>query len=286
MRNYAIFTDSSCDIYGEEIEKRGITVLPLTFRFDTDNKEYTNYDMSIGEFYNRMREGGVAKTAAVNSESFLGAFKSALDGGLDVLYIGFSSGLSTTYNSARIAMEELKGEYPESKLIAVDTLAASAGVTLLLDLVLAKQKAGASIEEAASYAEEMKLHIAHWFTVDDLVYLKRGGRVSGAAAFVGNLLGIKPVLHVDNDGHLVPVTKVRGRHASIAAMADRLGDGILEGSSVYISHSDARADAEKLSGIIESKYGYKTSLITDVGPVIGAHSGPGTIALFFVAKER
>ena len=286
MRDFVIYTDSSADISPEILNEWGISYTSLTFRFSDSEREFSNSDMEIGEFYGKMREGGVAKTAAVNSESFLEAFKSALDGGLDVLYIGFSSGLSTTYNSARIAMEELKGEYPESKLIAVDTLAASAGVTLLLDLVLAKQKAGASIEEAASYAEEMKLHIAHWFTVDDLVYLQRGGRVSGAAAFVGNLLGIKPVLHVDNDGHLVPVTKVRGRHASIAAMADRLGDGILEGSSVYISHSDARADAEKLSGIIESKYGYKTSLITDVGPVIGAHSGPGTIALFFVAKER
>ncbi len=286
MRSYVIFTDSSCDIYGDEIEKRGIVIVPLTFRFDTDGKEYTNYDMPIGEFYTKMREGGIAKTAAVNSESFAKAFKKALDEGLDVLYIGFSSGLSTTYNSARIAIGELSTEYPDRKIIAVDTLAASAGVTLLIDLILKKQSEGASIEEAAEYAEKMKLNIAHWFTVDDLVYLKRGGRVSGAAAFVGNLLGIKPVLHVDNDGHLVPVSKVRGRHASLLAMADKLREGILEGSSVYISHSDSPADAQKLAEIIESKYGYKTSLITDVGPVIGAHSGPGTIALFFVAKER
>ena len=286
MKKYAIFTDSSCDIYGNEITKREITVLPLTFRFDGDGKEYTNYDMPISDFYTRMREGGVAKTAAVNSESFYSAFKKAVDEDLDVLYIGFSSGLSTTYNSARIAMEELRSEYPESKLIAVDTLAASAGVTLLIDLILKKQSEGASIEEAAAYAEEMKLHIAHWFTVDDLVYLKRGGRVSGAAALVGNLLGIKPVLHVDNAGHLVNVTKVRGRHASLSAMADKLGESIMDGSSVYISHSDAIQDAEKLASIIETKYGYKTSLITDVGPVIGAHAGPGTLALFFVAKER
>lgn len=286
MKNYVVFTDSSCDIYGGEIEKRGIRVVPLTFRFDGDGKEYTNYDMPISEFYQKMREGGVAKTAAVNTESFSSAFKTALDEGLDVLYIGFSSGLSTTYNSARIAIGELKEEYPDSKLIAVDTLAASAGVTLLIDLVLKKQSEGASIEEAAELAEKMKLNIAHWFTVDDLVYLKRGGRVSGAAALVGNLLGIKPVLHVDNDGHLVNVTKVRGRHSSLVAMADKLGEGILPDSAVYISHSDSLSDAEKLAKIIEDKYGYKTSLITDVGPVIGAHSGPGTIALFFVAKER
>lgn len=286
MKNYVVFTDSSCDIYGEEIKNRGIKVVPLTFRFDGDGKEYTNYDMPICEFYQRMREGGVAKTAAVNSESFAEAFRSALDEGLDVLYIGFSSGLSTTYNSARIAIGELAVQYPDRKLIAVDTLAASAGVTLLIDLVLKKQSEGASIEEATEFAEKTKLNIAHWFTVDDLVYLKRGGRVSGAAALVGNLLGIKPVLHVDNDGHLVNVSKVRGRHASLAAMADKLGESITEGSSVYISHSDSIADARKLADIIESKYGYKTSLITDVGPVIGAHSGPGTIALFFVAKER
>ena len=286
MNNYRIFTDSSCDLSKEELIKRGVIALPLTFRFDGDGKEYDNYSMPIGEFYNRMREGGVAKTAAVNTEVFSEAFKAALSEGDDILYIGFSSGLSTTYNSARIAAEELKEQFPDRQIYTVDTLAASAGVALLIDLVIKKKDEGATLKEAAEYAEAMKLKIAHWFTVDDLVYLKRGGRVSAAAAFFGNLLAIKPVLHVDNEGHLTPVSKSRGRHASILAMADRLGSTIDEGSPVYISHSDALADAEKLASIIETKYGYKVGLITDVGPVIGAHSGPGTLALFFVGSQR
>lgn len=285
MNKYVIFTDSSCDLSRSELETRGVRCLPLTFRFD-GGEEYSNYDMPIKDFYNKMREGGVAKTAAVNTESFAEAFREVLSEGLDVLYIGFSTGLSTTYNSARLAARELEGEFPERKILVVDTLAASAGVALLMDLVLDAKAAGATVEEAAALAEEKKLNIAHWFTVDDLVYLKRGGRVSPTVAFVGNLLGIKPVLHVDDEGHLVSVSKARGRHASIVALADKLGETVIEGSRVYISHSDSLADAEKLAGVIESKYGYKTQLITDVGPVIGAHSGPGTLALFFLAEKR
>ena len=286
MNKYLIFSDSSCDLNQSELENRGISVASLKFRFDGDAREYSNYDMPTKEFYDNMRAGKVAKTAATNTEDFISLFTPALKDGYDVLYLGFSSGLSTTYNSARLAVAELISQFPERRIITVDTLAASAGVALLVDLVLQKQAEGASIDEAAAFAEENKLNIAHWFTVDDLVYLKRGGRVSPTVAFVGNLLGIKPILHVDNDGHLTSVTKARGRHASLVTMADKLGESILDGSRVYISHSDCLADAEKLASIIKDKYGYTTQLITDVGAVIGAHSGPGTLALFFVAKER
>lgn len=286
MKDYIIYTDSSCDFSKEDIAKRGIGCADLTFRFDGEDREYANYDMPITGFYQKMREGGVAKTAAVNTEVFKSAFEEAIRSGLDVLYIGFSSGLSTTCNSARIAINELKEEYPEAKIIAVDTLAASAGIALLIDMILDKKAEGATIEEAAKFAEDNKMKIAHRFTVDDLVYLKRGGRVSGATALVGNLLGIKPILHVDNEGHLVSVGKVRGRHASLVALADKLGETAIEGTRVYISHSDCYADAEKLAEIIKTKYSYDVQLITDVGPVIGAHSGPGTMALFFVASER
>ena len=285
MSNYVIYTDSSCDLSTEELEKRGVRCVPLSFRFD-DGKEYSNYDMDIKDFYSRMREGGVAKTAAVNTESFAEAFRKDLAEGSDILYIGFSTGLSTTYNSARLAAKELADEFPDRKILTVDTLAASAGVALLIDAVIDEKNKGATIDEAAEFAERTKLHVAHWFTVDDLVYLKRGGRVSPTVAFVGNLLGIKPVLHVDDEGHLVNVSKSRGRHASLVALADKLGETVLEGTRVYISHGDCLADAEKLADIIESKYGYKTELITDVGPVIGAHSGPGTLALFFLATKR
>lgn len=288
MNNYVIFADSSCDLSNEMMAERGIRYVSLSFRFDDSDKEYTNDGMNIKEFYDKMREGGVAKTSAVNSETFAVEFEKILKDGMDILYIGFSSGLSTTYNSARIAAKQLKSSYPERKIIVVDTLAASAGIALLIDMVLEKKNAGASIEEAAKFAEDNKMRICHWFTVDDLVYLKRGGRIGSAAAFFGNMIGIKPVLHVDNEGHLVNVMKVRGRKMSIATLAQKYGELADDDGNkiVYISHSDCLADAEELGRIIEEKYGAKTKLITNVGAVIGAHSGPGTLALFFVGKER
>lgn len=288
MSNYVIFTDSSCDLNQDMINERSIYSASLSFRFDGENKEYYNNEMPIGSFYQKMRDGGVAKTAAVNSESFATGFKKILSEGKDILYIGFSSGLSTTYNSARIAAEQLKDSYPDRKILLVDTLAASAGIALLIDMVMAKKTAGATIEEAAEYAESMKLRICHWFTVDDLVYLKRGGRISSTAAFFGNMIGIKPVLHVDNEGHLVNVDKVRGRRTSIMALANKYGQLCDDegDKKVYISHADCLSEAEELGKIIQERYGAQTALITDVGPVIGAHAGPGTIALFFVGKER
>ena len=288
MQNYIIYADSSCDLSAEMLSSRNVYSSSLTFRFDDSDKEYTNDAMPIGEFYQKMRDGGVAKTAAVNSETFLTEFEKILKSGSDILYLGFSSGLSTTYNSARIAAEQLKDSYPDRKILLVDTLAASAGIALLIDLIIEKKEAGATIEEARDYAEEMKLKISHWFTVDDLVYLKRGGRVSATTAIVGNMLGIKPVLHVDDEGHLTNVNKVRGRRTSLMALADQFGELAVdkENGKVYISHSDCLKDAEELGRIIEEKYGAKTTLITNVGPVIGAHSGPGTLALFFVATKR
>ncbi len=288
MNNYVIFTDSSCDLSQEMLEKRGVYSASLSFRFDDSEKIYSNNEMPIKDFYDKMRAGGVAKTSAVNSEIFATEFKKLLDQGLDILYIGFSSGLSTTFNSARLAAEQLKDEYPERKILTVDTLAASAGIALLIDLVLSKKNSGATIEEAKEYAEAMKLKICHWFTVDDLVYLKRGGRVSPTAAFFGNMLGIKPVLHVDNEGHLINVLKVRGRRVSVMTLAEKYGELCDDDGDkkVYISHADCLTEAEELGKIIKEKYGAETKLITDVGTVIGAHSGPGTIALFFVGKER
>ncbi len=288
MRDYVIFTDSGCDISPEILAGWGVRALPLTFRFDGDANEYSAYDMDIREFYNKMREGGVAKTSAVSTGVFMEAFEGALTEDFDILYIGFSSGLSTTFNSARIAMDELREKYPEHKLYAVDTLAASAGQGLLLSLVKDKKAEGAGIEDAVSYAEELKLKICHWFTVDDLVYLKRGGRVSPTVAFVGNMLGIKPVLHVDDDGHLVNVTKVRGRRSALMTMAEKYGASAddLKGGRVYISHGDCLPDAETLAKMLSDKYGASVEIVTYVGSVIGAHSGPGTLALFFVGKER
>lgn len=289
MRDYVIFTDSACDIKPELLAEWGVSYRCLTFRFDGEEKEYSNDDMSVKEFYDKMRAGGVAKTAAVTPDAFAKMFEEeALKLGKDVLYIGFSSGLSTTYNSGRIAALELKEKYPEAKIIAVDTLAASAGEGLMLYLTVEQKKKGATIEEAEAFVRDLIGRMGIWFTVDDLVYLKRGGRVSPTAAFVGNLLGIKPVLYMDNEGHLIPVSKVRGRRTSIVAMADKYTEKAVdkENGTVFISHGDCLADAQQLADILKERHGVEVKIITDVGPVIGAHSGPGTIALFFVADAR
>ncbi|MBQ4116750.1 MAG: DegV family protein [Clostridia bacterium] len=288
MSEYIIITDSACDIKPEILEKWGVPLCSLTLRFEGEDKEYLNFDLTATEFYAKMREGGIAKTAAVNVEAFSQCFEKYLQEGKDVLYLGFSSGLSTTYNSGRLAGLQLQEKYPDRKIIAVDTLSASAGFGLLLYLTLKKKNEGATIEEAAKYAEELRFNLCHWFTVDDLMYLKRGGRISPTVAFVGNVLGIKPVLHMDNEGHLINITKVRGRRTSVEALAqkyDELALNTKEGT-LFISHGDCLADAEYLASIIKNKHGVDVEIITDVGPVIGAHTGPGVLAFFFVGRER
>lgn len=288
MNDYVIFTDSGCDLAPETLEKWGVRSRSLTFSFDGGATAFTDEEMPVSAFYAKMREGAIAKTAAVNVSTFTEAFEEELEKGNDVLYLGFSSGLSATYNSGRIAMEELAEKYPERKLVAVDSLCASAGQGLLLYLAVQKKAEGADIDALAKYLNDIRLNISHWFTVDDLVYLKRGGRISPTVAFVGNVLGIKPVLHVDNEGHLINMFKVRGRRTAVSALADKLGETALDpkGGTVYVSHADCMADAEALSSILREKYGATVDIITNVGPVIGAHSGPGTLALFFVSKER
>lgn len=288
MKEYVIYTDSACDIDHKLLSEWGVGVLPLTFRFSDEDKEYTSYDMDSHVFYDRMRAGSVAKTAAINSESFNEEFEKVLAERKDVLYLSFSSGLSTTFNSSRIASEQLAEKYNENKVYIFDTLAASAGQGLLVKLIVDKKNEGASVEEVLEYAKSIVMNICHWFTVDDLVYLKRGGRISSAAAFFGTVIGIKPVLHVDNDGHLINVQKVRGRKSAIAALADQYGETALdkENGTVFISHADCESEARSLAEILSNRYGASVTLLTDISPVIGAHSGPGTIALFFVGSKR
>ena len=288
MKDFVIFADTACDMKPDVLAEWGVPYESLTFKFEDDEKIYANNDMTTEEFYNKMKEGGVAKTAAVNPEAFINAFDKALADGKDILYLGFSSGLSTTYNSGRIAANELKEKYPDSKIIVIDTLGASAGIGLLIRLALDKKEEGATIEEVAEYVKELIPGLCHWFTVDDLVYLKRGGRVSAAAAFFGNMIGIKPVLHVDDEGHLVPVLKVRGRKTSLTTIADKYGELAKdkENGLVYISQAACENDAKALADILNTRYGANVKIITDVGPVIGAHAGPGTIALFFIGTSR
>ena len=285
---YKIITDSSADIKRDILKEWGVDMLSLSFRFTDDERMYSGEDMAIEDFYAAMKAGKVAKTSAVNTETFKLAFEEYLKAGEDLLYIGFSSGLSSTYSAAHLAAVALKEEYPDRSIITVDTLAASAGQGLLVYLAAEKKKAGASIEEVAEYLEANKLNLAHWFTVEDLVYLKRGGRVSAAAAFFGNMLGIKPVLHVDNEGHLVAVEKVRGRRTSLNAILDKYGESAIDPGKgpIFISHAQCISDVEYFASELEKRYGAKVDIITDVGTVIGAHSGPGTFAFFFLAKER
>lgn len=286
--SYVIITDTACDIRPEVLDSWGIKALPLIFRFVDEDKEYTEADMPISEFYAAMRSGRVAKTAAINVETFKGAFEKYLLEGNDVLYIGFSSGLSSTYNSGRMAAESLKASYPDRKILTVDSKCASAGQGLLVYLAYEKMQQGADIDALYEYTATMAPKVSHWFTVDDLVYLKRGGRVSSAAAFFGNLIGIKPVLHVDDEGKLIPMVKVRGRKTAITTLADKYGESAEDPASgtVFISQADCMADAEALAAMLNSRYGVSTKIITDIGAVIGSHSGPGTLALFFIAKER
>lgn len=288
MKNYVIFTDSGCDINSEVLKEWGVESIDLSFRFEGEDKAYLASEMDINTFYDRMREGGVAKTMAINPETFATEFEKALAQGKDVIYLGFSSGLSTTFNSSNIAAEDLMEKYPDRRIECVDSLCASAGQGLFVYLVAEKSNSGADFDETVEYAKSIVPNICHWFTVDDLVYLKRGGRVSPAVALVGKVLGIKPVLHVDDEGKLISMSKARGRKAALAALADKYGELAKSeySDTVFISNADCMDDVKELEEMLKSRYNANVKLITDIGTVIGAHAGPGTIALFFVAKER
>ena len=288
MSNYVIFTDSCCDISPEVLKQWGVPYANMTFSFDGENKEYIGTDISNKEFYDRMRQGAHARTAAINADAFTRAFTPILDAGKDILYVAFSSGLSTTVNNAHIAVEDLKEAYPDRKIRIVDTLAASAGGGLMVYMALEKQKSGATLEENAVYLEALVPQHCIWFIVDDLEYLKRGGRVSPLVAFAGGVLGIKPVLQMDSEGHLVKVGTARGRKKAIEALAAKYAELSYEekNTPIFISHADCREDAQQLVDMIEQRHGGKVTSLSEIGPVIGSHAGPGTIALFFVGKHR
>ena len=288
MSDYVIFTDSCCDLSPELLKQWGVPYANMTFSFEGEDKEYIGTDMSNKEFYDRMRQGANAKTAAINAAAFTDAFTPILEGGKDILYVAFSSGLSTTVNSAHMAVEDLKEQYPERKIVVVDTLAASAGGGLMVYMAVAKQKEGATLEENASYLDALTPQHCIWFIVDDLEYLKRGGRVSPLVAFAGGVLGIKPVLQMDDEGHLVKVATARGRKKAIEALAAKYAELSYEqkNTPIFISHADCREDAEQLADLLMQRHGVEVTLITEIGPVIGSHAGPGTIALFFIGKHR
>lgn len=290
MQDFVIITDSSADLSAEMVQQLGIEVVPLSFLLD--GASYQNFpdnrEMDPHAFYDKQRGGATATTAAANVAQFADAAEPHLQAGKDVLILAFSSGLSVTYNSARLAAEDLSEKYPERKIYAVDTLCASLGQGLLVWYAAQQQKAGKTIEEVRDWAEANKLNVCHWFTVDDLMHLKRGGRVSAATAIVGSMLSIKPVLHVDNEGHLINMSKARGRKASLLALVDKMAETAIdpENQTIFISHGDCLEDAQFVGAEIKKRFGVKEVCLNYIGPVIGAHAGAGTVALFFMGKER
>ena len=288
MNEYIIFTDSCCDVRPALLQEWGVSYASMTFTLDGEDKAYIDTDISNKEFYDRMRKGASAKTAAINADTFIRAFEPIVQSGKDILYVAFSSGLSTTVNSAHMAVEDLKESYPDRKILVVDTLAASAGGGLMVYMAVNKKREGASLEENAAYIESLVPHHCIWFTVDDLEYLKRGGRVSPLVAFAGGVLGIKPVLQMDDEGHLIKVSTARGRKKAIEALADKYAELSYEekNTPIFISHAECEEDAKQLADMLMQRHGAEVTLITEIGPVIGSHAGPGTLAIFFIGKHR
>ena len=290
MSEFVLMTDSSADLSQEMVQELGVTVLPLSFTIQ--GKTYRNYpdnrEMDLPLFYDMLRAGELATTSAVNVAEYTQAVEPILQEGKDVLILAFSSGLSSTYQASVLAAGELREKYPDRKIYTVDTLCASLGQGLLVYLAVQEQRKGRSIEEVRDWAESTKLHLCHQFTVDDLHFLKRGGRISATTAVVGSMLQIKPVLHVDNEGRLINIGKARGRQASLKALVDKMEKTVTEEGkkTVFISHGDCRKDAVAVADMVRERFGTQDIRINYVGPVIGAHSGPGTLALFYLGTER
>lgn len=290
MRDFVIMTDSCCDMTAQMAEELGLYVLPLSLNME--GQIYHNYldgrEIGFEDFYARLRAGALATTSAISVGAFEDAMGKVLDSGRDVLYLAFSSALSTTYQSAVIAAEDLRESHPDGKVLVVDSLCASLGQGLLVYLCAQEKQKGRSLQEVWAFAEATKGKVCHWFTVDDLNHLKRGGRISAATALVGTMLSIKPVLHVDDTGHLVSVGKARGRKASLVALVDHMektAENPAE-QTIFISHGDCEADAQFVADEVRRRFGVRDIYINYVGPVIGNHSGPGTLALFFLGGPR
>lgn len=285
--SYQIVTDSCCDLTAEMYQELGLTMVPLTVTFQGNTYNDRNDD-SLKDMYAQMRQGESATTSAVNPMRWEMAFREILKQGHDVLAIAFSSGLSTTYQSACIAADELRDQYPNRKIYVVDSLAASMGQGLLVWYACQKMQEGMTIDALTDWLEANKLHLCHWFTVDDLMFLQRGGRISTTSAILGTMLGVKPVLHVDNEGKLINISKVRGRRAALDALVKKFAEQAqgFDNETIMISHGDCLADAQTVAKALKEKYGVKNVIINYVGAVIGSHSGPGTLALFYMGSER
>lgn len=289
MSEYVITTDNNSDLPEKYLKDHGVGCMYLSYSMDGKNYTHENF-LPEHEFYEAMRNGSMPTTAQVNPENAKALLEPYLKEGKDILHIAFSSALSGTYNSSRIAAEELMEEYPDRRIIVVDSLSASLGQGLLVWLAQQKKELGQTLEDVADWAEKNKLKMVHLFTVDDLNHLYRGGRVSRTTAIVGSMLNIKPVLHVDNEGKLTAIGKVRGRKKAlqelVKLMDEKIGSFGADCDTIFISHGDCEQDAQYVAAKVKEKYNIKNIIINQVGATIGAHSGPGTMALFFVGDVR
>ena len=285
---YKIITDSGCDLPQAMLSQLDVTVTPLHVLFRGENLVDSVDDTQIKTVYAGLREGEHTTTSAVNPEGWKETIAPVLAEGFDALVLTFSSGLSTTYQSAVIAAQDLQEEYPQRKVVVIDTLCAALGQGLLVWYACQKRAEGLSLDALAAWVNETKPHLCHWFTVDDLMYLKRGGRVSATTAVVGTLLKIKPVLHVDDHGKLVSMAKVRGRKSSIDALVCKMEElaGEIDNRMVFISHGDCLEEAQLLRDLVLEKTGAREVFVGNLGAVIGSHAGPGTLALFFLGSHR
>ena len=291
MSTFKLITDSTADLPQEYLNRYDIGCIKLSYTLDGQTYGGTGEEMDWKEFYRLMREEGkLPTTSQINPEEFKSYFEEMLKEYSEILYLAFSSGLSGTYNSAMIAADMLREEYPDCKIRVVDSLCASLGEGLFVHKAVQLKEQGKSLDEVASWLEDNKRNLVHVFTVDDLHHLHRGGRVSKTTAIIGTLAGIKPILHVDDEGHLVALSKVRGRKKSLLTlvdlMEDKTKDYLSRNDMVMISHGDALEDAKFVKNEIEKRFGIEEFLINNIGPTIGAHSGPGTIALFFMGTSR
>lgn len=289
MKEYVITTDNNSDLPEEFCAEHGVGCVYLSYSIDGETYMHEKF-LPVKEFYNRMRGGSMPTTAQVNPTDARSLMEPFLKEGKDILHIAFSSGLSGSYNSSRLAGEELSEEYPDRKIIIIDSLSASLGLGLLVHYAVSQKEKGKSIDEVAQWVEAHKLNMVHAFTVDDLNHLYRGGRVSKTTAVVGGMLNIKPVLHVDEEGKLIPIGKVRGRKKSLIALAElvdeKVGSYLDQCDTIFISHGDCEEDAKFVVDKIKENHSVNTVLVNSIGATIGAHSGPGTVALFFIGENR
>ena len=284
--SYQIITDSCCDLTEEQLQNLQVICANLTVRYNDENHSNFSDPAAVKAFYDEMRNGTMATTAAANPMDWSDLMLPAVRAGKDVLVLVFSSALSTTYQSAVIASKYMHENYPERKVIVVDTLCAALGQGLLVQHACRKRDEGMTIEENAAWLEEHKLNLCHWVTVDDLSHLKRGGRISATTALVGTMLNVKPIIHVDNEGRLINSSKVRGRKAAMEYLVKKFGETCTDFETVFIAHGDCPEDAATLETMLRAKYDIKEITTGYVGPVIGAHTGPGVLVVFFMGTHR